>query len=61
LGLPLETWVFGAIFVLVGLLVITCGLKEAELSVVFILAGVTIACVSSIAVFKKFRNWLAHL
>jgi hypothetical protein len=56
----LETWVFSSIFVFVGLLVITCGLTEAELSSVFVVAGATIAGVSSIVVFKKFRNWLAH-
>jgi hypothetical protein len=56
----METWVFSSIFVLVGLLVITCGLKEAELCFVFIVAGATIASLSSIVVLKKFRNWLAH-
>jgi hypothetical protein len=39
MGMTLETWVFGTIFVLVGFLLITCGLKEAEFSLVFMIAG----------------------
>ena len=57
----METWVFVAIFVLAGFLVITCGLKESELSLAFIAAGTTTASVSSIVVFKKFRKWLERL
>ncbi len=54
--MSLETWVFVAILVLSGALLITCGLKEAELSLVFIAAGTFTASISSLAFFKKFRK-----
>lgn len=60
-GMPLETWVFVAILVLVGFLVITCGLQEAELSLAFMVVGTTIAGFSSIVLVKKFRKLLSRL
>jgi hypothetical protein len=61
MGIPLETWVFVAILVLTGFLVIICGLQKTELSLAFIVAGTVIASLSSIVVSKTFRKWLEHL
>jgi hypothetical protein len=58
--MPLETWVFVAIFVLAGFLVITCGLQEAELSLALIAVGTIIASFSSIVLFKKIRKLLSR-
>jgi len=57
----LETWVFVAILVLVGFLVITCGVKEAELSLAFIAAGITTACFSSLVLVLRFRKLLSRI
>ncbi len=60
-GMLLETWVFVAILVLVGFLVISCGLKEAEVSLAFIAAGITTASVSSLALLRRFRKLLSRI
>ena len=60
-GMPLETWVFVAILVLAGFLVITCGLKEAELSFAFIAVGITTASLSSLVLVRRFRKLLSRI
>lgn len=60
-GMPLETWVFVAILVLAGFLVITCGFKEAELSLAFLAAGITTASFSSLVLMRRFRKYLSRI
>jgi hypothetical protein len=59
--MSMETWVFVAIFVLSGFLVLTCGFKEAELSLVFIMAGITTSSFSALVFVKKFRQLLSRI
>jgi hypothetical protein len=61
MGIPVETWVFIAIFVLAGFLVITCALQQAELSFALIVAGLITAGFSSFAVSKRFRKLIESI
>jgi hypothetical protein len=61
MGLSLETWVFVAILVLAGFLVITCGLKEPELSFAFIAVEITTASLSSLVLVRRFRKLLSRI
>jgi hypothetical protein len=60
-GNALETWVFVAILVLSGFVLLSCGLKEAEISYSFIVAGAITASFSLLAFVKKFRKLLAQI
>jgi hypothetical protein len=57
----LETWVFGAILALVGLLVSACSLGKAELGISFMIAGLTSASVGSLIFVAKFKQWIEKL
>jgi hypothetical protein len=57
----LETWVFGVILVLVGLLVSICSLGKTELGVSFMIAGLTSTSVGSILFVFKFKQWIEKL
>jgi hypothetical protein len=57
----LETWVFGAILVLVGLLVAACSLGKTELGVSLMTAGLTSAGVGSVIFVVKFKQWIDNL
>jgi hypothetical protein len=59
--MPLETWVFIAIFVLAGFLVITCGLQESELSLVFVAAGTITTSFSSLVLVRKFKKFVERI
>ena len=57
----LETWVFGAILALVGLLVSACSLGKTELGISFMIAGLTSAVVGSLIFVAKFKQWIESL
>jgi hypothetical protein len=57
----LETWVFGAILALVGLLVTACSLGKTELGVSFMVAGLSSVGVGSLIFVAKFKQWIEHL
>lgn len=57
----LETWVFGAILALVGLLVSACSLGKNELGISFMVAGLTSASVGSLIFVAKFKQWIESL
>jgi hypothetical protein len=57
----LETWVFGAILALVGLLVTACSLGKTELGISFMIAGLTSASVGSLIFIAKFKQWTESL
>ena len=57
----LETWVFGAILVLVGLLVSACSLGKNELGISFLIAGLTSTSVGSLIFVAKFKQWIENL
>jgi hypothetical protein len=57
----LETWVFGAILVLVGLLVTVCSLGKNELGVSFMIGGLTSTFVGSLIFVVKFKQWIDSL
>ena len=58
LGIPLETWVLGAILALIGALVIACSFGQGDLSVAFALGGITSVSVGSIIFIAKFKKWI---
>jgi hypothetical protein len=60
-GVPLEIWVFVAIFALAGFLVILCGLNHAELNLVFVTTGLAIISLGSLALNKKIKEWLKNI
>jgi hypothetical protein len=57
----LETWVFGAILALVGLLVSACSLGKTELGISFMVAGLTSVGVGSLIFVVKFKQWIENL
>jgi hypothetical protein len=57
----LETWVFGAILALVGLLVTACSLGKTELGVSFMVAGLSSVGVGSLIFVAKFKQWIESL
>jgi hypothetical protein len=59
--MSLEAMVFVAILVLSGFLVITCGLKEAELSLAFIAAVTITASFSSLVLVRRFRKLVERI
>ena len=59
--MPLESWVFIAIFALAGFLVIACGLNQEELSFAFTVAGITTISFGSLIFVKKFKKWVESL
>jgi hypothetical protein len=60
LGLFLETWVFVAIFALIGLIVATLGLHQEE-NLALIFSGLTIIGSSSLIFIKKIKNWVEKI
>jgi hypothetical protein len=61
IGNTLETWVFVAILVLSGFLVIACGVKEAEFNLPLLAVGTATASFSVLIVVKKFRQLLSRI
>jgi hypothetical protein len=57
----LETWVYGVILVLVGLLVSVCSLGKTELGVSFVIVGLTSTFVGSLIFVVKFKQWIDNL
>lgn len=57
----METWVFGAIVVVVGLLVTFCSLGKTELGITFTLAGLTATSVGLFVFVAKFKQWIENL
>jgi hypothetical protein len=57
----LETWVFGAILVLVGLLVTACSFGKSELGISFTIAGLSSTGVGSLIFVAKFGKWIENL
>jgi hypothetical protein len=60
-GIPLETWVLGAIMALVGLLVTAYGFGKIELGVPFTIVGLTSAGSGSLIFVAKFKQWVEQL
>jgi hypothetical protein len=60
-GTPLETWVFGAILALVGLLVTACSFGKSELGISFTITGLAGTAVGSLIFAFKFWHWIEHL
>jgi hypothetical protein len=58
--MPLETWVFVAIFALAGFLVIACGYQQ-ELSLAFTVFGLLTISLTSLVLIKRFREWLEKI
>jgi hypothetical protein len=61
MGIPLETWVLGAILALVGLLVTACSFGKSELGISFVIAGLACASVGSLIFVAKFKQWIEHI
>ena len=61
MGLPLETWVLGAIMALVGLLVTACSLGKNELGISFTIAGLASAGTGALIFVAKFKQWIEHI
>jgi hypothetical protein len=57
----LETWIFGAILVLVGLLVSACSLGRPELGISSMVAGLASASIGSLIFVAKFKQWIERL
>jgi hypothetical protein len=57
----LETWVFGAILALVGLLITACSFGKNELGVSFLIAGLASTGVGSVIFVTKFKKWIDKL
>jgi hypothetical protein len=57
----LETWVFGAILALVGLLVSACSLGKNELGISYMIAGLTSVILGSLIFVTKFKQWIEKL
>jgi hypothetical protein len=56
----LETWVFGAIFALVGVLIIVCALGQEEFGLILTIAGVSSTIIGSIIFTGSFKKWVDH-
>jgi hypothetical protein len=59
--MALETWVFGAILVLVGLLVTGCSFGRIEFGGVFLLAGLVSVGLGSFVFVVNFKRWVDRL
>lgn len=57
----LETWVFGAILALVGILVTGCSFGEIEFGVVFLMFGLVSTGLGSFIFVVKFKRWIDRL
>jgi hypothetical protein len=57
----LETWVFGAILALVGLLITACSFGKNELGISFLIAGLASTGVGSLLFVFKFKQWIEKL
>ena len=57
----LETWVFGAILAIVGLMVTACFFGENELDISFLIAGLVSVGVGSLLFVFKFKQWIEKL
>ena len=60
-GLPLETWVLGAILALVGLLATACSFGKNELGIAFAIGGFASASLGSLVFVAKFKQWVESL
>jgi len=59
--LALESWVFGAILVLVGLLVTGCSFGGIEFGAFFLLAGLVSTGLGSFVFVVNFKRWVDRL
>jgi hypothetical protein len=59
--MPLEGWIFGAIMVLVGVLVVTCGFTDIEYCIFFRAGGTGLASIGFCTFAIKFREWIHNL
>ncbi len=57
----LETWVFGAILTLIGILLTACSFGKSELGISFLIAGLASSCVGSFIFVFKFKQWVEKL
>ena len=57
----LETWVFGAVIAVVGLLITGCSFAHEGLGVSFFIAGLTSVSVGSTLFLFKFKQWIEQL
>jgi hypothetical protein len=57
----LETWVFGTILALVGLLVTACSFGKSELGISFTIAGLSSVGIGSLIFVAKFKKWIETL
>ena len=60
-GLPLETWVLGAILTFVGLLAKACSFGKNELGITFAIGGFASASFGSLVFVNKFKQWVESL
>ncbi len=60
-GVPLETWVLGAILALVGLLVIGGSVGNSEFGLPLLAAGLASTSAGSWIFLSKFRKWIESL
>ncbi len=56
--MPLEPWVFIAIFGLAGFLIFVCGINQSGLNLAFTVAGIATASFSSLILNNRFKRWL---
>jgi uncharacterized membrane protein HdeD (DUF308 family) len=57
----LETWVFGAILALMGILVIACSFGKNELGISFLIPGLASTVAGSFIFIFKFKQWIEKL
>jgi hypothetical protein len=57
----LETWVFGAILALVGVLVTACSFGKIEVGISFTIAGIVSTGVGALIFVAKFKRWIENL
>jgi hypothetical protein len=57
----LETWVFGAVLALVGILVTVCSFGNNELGISFLIAGLACIGFGSFIFVAKFKQWIERL
>ena len=57
----METWIFGAILTLIGLLVMGCGLGRIELGLPFVASGFVCSGAGSYIFVTRFKTWIDSL
>ena len=57
----METWILGAIMMIVGFLVIGCSVAHNELGIPFTATGLTAAGVGTWICLIDFKKWIANI